>query len=145
MLTRPIELGADIVVHSATKYLNGHSDVLAGALVAARDDALWPRIDHLRWTNGSVLGGFEAWLLLRGLRTLVLRVQQASRAAQAIAAHCLGHPQVAQVLYPGLGNDPGHAVARRQISPPKNAGANCAIAANDNKPIEASRAAPALR
>jgi cystathionine gamma-synthase len=103
-------------MHSATKYLNGHSDVLAGALVAARDDALWQRIAQLRWTNGAILGGFEGWLLLRGLRTLVLRVRQASRSAQAIAEHCLGHPNVAQVLYPGLGNDPGHAVAKRQMS-----------------------------
>jgi cystathionine gamma-synthase len=116
VLTRPIEHGADIVMHSATKYLNGHSDVLAGALIAARDDALWQRIVRLRWANGAILGGFEAWLLLRGLRTLVLRVRQASRSAQAIAEHCLGHPNVAQVLYPGLGNDPGHAVAKRQMS-----------------------------
>jgi cystathionine gamma-synthase len=116
VLTRPIEHGADIVMHSATKYLNGHSDVLAGALIAARDDAFWQRIDHLRWTNGAILGGFEGWLLLRGLRTLVLRVRQASRSAQAIAEHCLGHPEVAQVLYPGLGNDPGHAIAKRQMS-----------------------------
>jgi cystathionine gamma-synthase len=116
VLTRPIEHGADIVMHSATKYLNGHSDVLAGALIAASDDALWQRIGRLRWANGGILGGFEAWLLLRGLRTLVVRVQQASRSAQAIAEHCLGHSAVAQVLYPGLGNDPGHAIARRQMS-----------------------------
>jgi len=116
VLTRPIEHGADIVMHSATKYLNGHSDVLAGALITARRDELWERIDHLRWTNGAILGGFEGWLLLRGLRTLVLRVRQASRSAQAIAEHCLGHPNVSQVLYPGLGNDPGHAIARRQMS-----------------------------
>ena len=116
VLTRPIEHGADIVMHSATKYLNGHSDVLAGTLITARRDELWQRIDHLRWTNGAILGGFEGWLLLRGLRTLVLRVRQASRSAQAIAEHCLGHPNVAQVLYPGLGNDPGHAVAKRQMS-----------------------------
>ncbi len=116
VLTRPLEHGADLVMHSATKYLNGHSDVLAGALVAARDDALWQRLVRGRWEGGAVLGGFEAWLLLRGLRTLVLRVRQASRSAQAIAAHCLGHAGVAQVLYPGLGNDPGHAVASRQMS-----------------------------
>jgi cystathionine gamma-synthase len=116
VLTRPIEHGADIVMHSATKYLNGHSDVLAGALITARRDEFWERVDHLRWTNGAILGGFEGWLLLRGLRTLVLRVRQASRSAQAIAEHCLGHPNVAHVLYPGLGNDPGHAIAKRQMS-----------------------------
>jgi cystathionine gamma-synthase len=116
VLTRPIEHGADIVMHSATKYLNGHSDVLAGALIAAHDDAFWQRIARLRWANGGILGGFEAWLLLRGLRTLVLRVQQASRGAQTIAEHCLGHPAIEQVLYPGLGNDPGHTIAKRQMS-----------------------------
>src|SRR4029450_12805665 len=94
----------------------GPSAGLAGALIAARDDAFWQRIDHLRWTNGAILGGFEGWLLLRGLRTLVLRVRQGSRRAQAVAEPCLGHPEVAQVLYPGLGNDPGHAVAKRQMS-----------------------------
>jgi cystathionine gamma-synthase len=116
VLTRPLEHGADLVMHSATKYLNGHSDVLAGVLVAARDDALWQRIVRTRWEGGAVLGGFEAWLLLRGLRTLVVRVRQASRSAQAIAEHCLGHAGILQVLYPGLGNDPGHAVAARQMS-----------------------------
>ena len=116
ILTRPIEHGADLVMHSATKYLNGHSDVLAGALVAARDDGTWQRIVQARSEGGGVLGGFEAWLLLRGMRTLVLRVREASRNAQAIAEHCQGHPGVVQVLYPGLGNDPGHAVAKRQMS-----------------------------
>jgi len=116
VLSRPLEHGADIVMHAATKYLNGHSDVLAGALITARDDDLWQRIGRVRWEGGAVLGGFEAWLLLRGLRTLVIRVRQASRSAQAIAEHCLGHPGVVQVLYPGLGNDPGHAAARRQMS-----------------------------
>jgi cystathionine gamma-synthase len=116
VLTRPLEHGADIVMHSASKYLNGHSDVLAGALIAARDDAFWQRIVRARWEGGAILGGFEAWLLLRGLRTLVVRVRQASHSAQAIAEHCLGHAAIEQVLYPGLGNDPGHAVARRQMS-----------------------------
>ena len=70
MLTRPLELGAQIVMHSATKYLNGHSDVIAGALATARDDALWQRIRYVRGGGGAVLGPFEAWLLLRGMRTL---------------------------------------------------------------------------
>jgi cystathionine gamma-synthase len=116
VLTRPLEHGADLVMHSATKYLNGHSDVLAGALIAARDDEVWQRIDRARGEGGAILGGFEAWLLLRGMRTLVLRVREAGRNAQAIAEHCQGHPGVLQVLYPGLGNDPGHAVAKRQMS-----------------------------
>lgn len=116
VLTRPLEHGADLVMHSATKYLNGHSDLLAGALVTARDDALWQRIATNRAEGGGVIGGFEAWLLLRGMRTLALRVRQASRNAQTIAEHCQGHSGVAQVLYPGLGNDPGHQTARRQMS-----------------------------
>jgi cystathionine gamma-synthase len=115
ILTRPLALGADIVMHSATKYLNGHSDVLAGAVVPARDDEFWQRIVGQRSSGGAILGGFEAWLLLRGLRTLSLRVRAASEAALAIAGHCQDHPRVAQVLYPGLGNDPGHAIARRQM------------------------------
>jgi cystathionine gamma-synthase len=116
ILTRPLALGADIVMHSATKYLNGHSDLLAGAVIAARDDEFWQRIVNQRLSGGAILGGFEAWLLLRGLRTLSLRVRAASEAALAIASHCQGHPRVAQVLYPGLGNDPGHAIARRQMT-----------------------------
>jgi cystathionine gamma-synthase len=116
ILTRPIALGADIVMHSATKYLNGHSDVVAGALVAARHDELWERITAIRSGNGAILGSFEAWLLLRGMRTLPLRVERCCRTAQAIAEHFAGHRRVAAVLYPGLPNHPGHAVAARQMS-----------------------------
>jgi cystathionine gamma-synthase len=116
ILTRPIEHGADIVMQSATKYLNGHSDLLAGALVTTRVDELWRRIEDVRDHGGAILGGFEAWLLMRGLRTLYLRVREASRSAQAIAEWCQGHKKIVEVRYPGLGNDPGHAVARRQMS-----------------------------
>jgi cystathionine gamma-synthase len=84
-------------------------------LVAARADDLWRRIGEVRDHGGAVLGGFEAWLLLRGLRTLALRVREASRNALAIAQWCQGDQRIEQVLYPGLGNDPGHAVARRQM------------------------------
>jgi cystathionine gamma-synthase len=115
ILTRPIELGADIVMHSATKYLNGHSDVVAGALVTARHDELWERIVAIRSGNGAILGSFEAWLLLRGMRTLHLRVERASRTAQAIAEHFAGHPRIVAVLYPGLPDHPGHAIAARQM------------------------------
>jgi cystathionine gamma-synthase len=115
VLTRPIEHGADIVMHSATKYLNGHSDVLAGALVTARADDFWNRIRYVRTMGGAVLGPFEAWLLLRGMRTLHLRVRQQSQSALAIATHFKGHPKLLQVCYPGLPGDPGHAVARRQM------------------------------
>ena len=115
VLTRPIALGADIVMHAATKYLNGHSDVLAGALVTARDDAAWQRIKALRHDAGAVVGPFEAWLLLRGMRTLYLRVRASSASALAIAGHVDGHPKVAAVLYPGLASHPGHDIATQQM------------------------------
>jgi cystathionine gamma-synthase len=115
LLTRPLELGADIVMHSATKYLNGHSDVIAGALAGARDDELWQRIRQTRSAGGAVAGPFEAWLLLRGMRTLHLRVAAACANAQAIAQRMAAHPRLSHVLYPGLPEHPGHAVAARQM------------------------------
>lgn len=116
VFTRPLELGADIVMHSATKFLNGHSDVLAGALVTPREDAFWQRIVGIRSLQGGMLGPAEAWLLLRGMRTLYLRVPRAAQSALAIAAHFAGHPALEGVLYPGLPDHPGHAVARRQMA-----------------------------
>jgi cystathionine gamma-synthase len=113
--TRPIEHGADLVVHSATKFLNGHGDVLAGALVAAVEDPFVQRIRTWRRSNGAVPGGFDAWLLLRGLRTLFPRVRQSSATALAIARHFERDPRVEVVLYPGLERHPGHDVARRQM------------------------------
>ena len=115
VLTRPIELGADIVMHSATKYLNGHSDVLAGALVCARDDGFWQRIRAWRRDGGATLGALEAWLLQRGMRTLFVRVARSSESAMAIATHFAAHPRISHVLYPGLPDHPGHAVAARQM------------------------------
>ena len=115
LLTRPLELGADLVMHSATKYLNGHSDVIGGALVTAADDALWQRIRYVRAAGGSVLGPFEASLLLRGMRTLHVRVRAACANALAIAERFDGHPKLAHVLYPGLATHPGHDVAARQM------------------------------
>ncbi|QEX23081.1 cystathionine gamma-synthase [Hypericibacter adhaerens] len=115
VLTRPLALGADFVMHSATKYLNGHTDLLAGALVAARQDDHWQRILALRGSGGAVLGAFEAWLLLRGMRTLFVRVRHASVSALEIARHFDGHPKLVEVLYPGLERHPGHAVAARQM------------------------------
>ena len=116
VLTRPIELGADLVVHSATKYLNGHSDVLAGAVVTARADPFWERIRSWRRSAGAVLGPFEAWLLQRGMRTLFVRVQRSSESALAIARHFDGHPALTAVLYPGLPSHPGHEIAARQMT-----------------------------
>ena len=115
LLTRPLELGADLVMHSATKYLNGHSDVIAGALATARDDERWQRIRYVRGGGGAVLGPFEAWLLLRGMRTLHLRVAAACANAQAIAERFHGDPRLSHVLYPGLRSHPSHAVAARQM------------------------------
>jgi len=115
VLCRPLSLGADIVMHSATKYLNGHSDVLAGALMTKRKDARWESVIKNRNLIGAALGPFEAWLLLRGLRTLYLRVRAASATALAVAERLQGNPAVAQVLYPGLPSHPGHALAARQM------------------------------
>ena len=112
---RPLQLGADLVVHSATKYLNGHGDVLAGAVAARVDDPFVHRIRAWRRSNGAVPNGFDAWLLLRGMRTLFPRVRQSSASALRIADH-LGHdPRVHTVLYPGLPDHPGHDIARRQM------------------------------
>ena len=115
VLTRPIEFGADIVMHSATKYLNGHGDVVAGALVYAAKDDFWSRVRGVRAEGGAILGTFEAWLLQRGMRTLFLRVKRASESALRIAAHFEGHTGISAVLYPGLESHPDHSVAARQM------------------------------
>ncbi|MXZ71856.1 MAG: aminotransferase class I/II-fold pyridoxal phosphate-dependent enzyme [Acidobacteria bacterium] len=115
VLTRPIEHGADLVMHSATKQLNGHSDVLAGALVTSEEDDFWRACRRERAFRGAVIGPFESWLLLRGMRTVVLRVTQSARSAQQIAEHFVRHPAVAEVRYPGLPDFPGHAIAARQM------------------------------
>lgn len=114
--TRPLTLGADIVFHSATKYLNGHSDVLAGVLVTGRPDDRWTQVATLRTKMGAPLPPFECWLLMRGLRTVFVRYRQASANAMAIARHFEHHPKVERVLYPGLASHPGHAVASRQMT-----------------------------
>jgi cystathionine gamma-synthase len=116
VFTRPLACGADLVMHSATKYLNGHSDVIAGALATAKQDAWWERIRTLRGQHGLILGPFEAWLLLRGMRTLDARVRTASESAVLLATWLRRHPRIAAVLYPGLPDHPGHAIAARQMS-----------------------------
>ena len=116
VLTQPLALGADLVMHAATKYLNGHSDLIAGVLVTREDDAFWQRVKTVRAQIGGTLGSFESWLLLRGMRTLYLRVRQASASAQRIAEHFARHRHVEAVLYPGLPDAPGHAVAARQMN-----------------------------
>jgi cystathionine gamma-synthase len=116
VLTRPFEHGADFVIHAATKYLNGHSDVMAGAVVAKAEDELWERISQHRALTGPILGSFEAFLLTRGMRTLFLRVQAASQSALAIAEHFEGHPALTHVLYPGLVGHPDYELSKRQMA-----------------------------
>jgi cystathionine gamma-synthase len=115
VVTRPLDHGADIVFHSVTKYLNGHSDVLGGVLVTREDNARWAEARTVRNVTGGILAPFEAWLLIRGMRTLFVRVNKAAESALAIARHLEHHPKVEKVLYPGLQSHPGHEVARRQM------------------------------
>jgi cystathionine gamma-synthase len=116
VLSQPLTLGADLVMHSATKYLNGHSDICAGAVVtAAPDDPLWQGIAANRRSLGGIIGSFEAWLLLRGMRSLYPRVAHACASAQKLAEGLHGHRWVESVLYPGLADFPGHALAARQM------------------------------
>jgi cystathionine gamma-synthase len=113
--TRPLTLGADIVMHAATKVLNGHSDVVAGVLAGARRDEYWERITRNRASYGAVLGGLDAYLLNRGLKTFFVRAAAQARSAAELAERLSAHPGVARVLYPGLPQHPGHDVARRQM------------------------------
>ena len=113
-LQRPLDLGADIVVHSATKYLGGHSDVVLGAIVT-RDAALDDRLRFIQNAAGAVPGPFDCWLVLRGLKTLAVRMRQHEANARAVARYLDAHPRVVRVLYPGLEDHPGHALAARQM------------------------------
>lgn len=116
VLQRPLEHGADIVMHSATKAINGHSDVLAGVLATSAPAArIWTDIKADRHDAGAVIGPFEAWLLLRGMRTLPLRVERMCRTTQTITDYLSRHPKVEDVYYPGLASHPGHAIAARQM------------------------------
>ena len=115
VLTQPLLLGADLVMHSATKYLNGHSDLSAGSITTRMDNEHWKRLRAVRAQMGATLGSMESWLLLRGMRTLYLRVRTASESALRIAEHFHHDPRVAEVLYPGLSDSQGHEVAVRQM------------------------------
>ncbi|WP_420432284.1 trans-sulfuration enzyme family protein [Hyphobacterium sp.] len=114
--TRPLKLGADIVMHSATKYLNGHSDVLAGVLSTRETTTRWTEIYEVHNRTGAVPGAFDSWLLMRGLRTLFLRFERQSANAMAVAEAMNAHPAVSHVLYPGLPDHPGHEIAARQMT-----------------------------
>ena len=113
-LQRPLELGADLVVHSTTKYLSGHSDVVGG-FVATSDPALAERLRFLQKSLGAVPGPFDCWLVLRGIKTLALRMERHCANARAVAEFLDGHPAVERVLYPGLPAHPGHELAARQM------------------------------
>ena len=113
-IQRPIELGADLVVHSATKYLNGHSDMVGGVAVAARDE-LAEKVGFLQNAVGGISGPFDSFLALRGLKTLPLRMRQTSESSIEIAHWLEKHPKVQRVLYPGLASHPQHELAKRQM------------------------------
>jgi cystathionine gamma-synthase len=118
LLQRPLDTGADVVVHSATKFLAGHSDVVMGALVTARNargDALHAELASRRRKVGAIAGPFEAWLALRGLRTLALRIERSSANAAELARRLAEHPAIERVRYPGLPSDPGHQRASVQM------------------------------
>ena len=115
-LQRPLELGADVVLHSTTKYLGGHSDVQGGALVFAQEGELAERAEHARHILGAVASPFNSWLVLRGIRTLACRVEKQAATALAVARALAASPAIAAVHYPGLESHPGHAIARRQMS-----------------------------
>ncbi len=114
--TQALALGADIAFHSATKYLNGHSDITGGVLTCANISPFWHELAKIRNMLGSVMAGFEAWLLIRGLRTLYLRYDRASTNALTLAKHFEGHKLIETVLYPGLPSHPGHEIAKRQMT-----------------------------
>lgn len=116
MLQRPLELGADVVMHSTTKYFGGHSDLLGGALVCKEDGALAQRLRAIQMAGGAVPSPFECWLLVRGIRTLPVRVAAQCRNAATLAAHLARHARVEAVHYPGLSSHPQHALAKRQMS-----------------------------
>ncbi len=114
-LQRPLELGADVVVHSATKYLNGHGDVIAGFVIGKADFMQEVRLFGLKDMTGAVLGPFESFLILRGLKTLEIRMQRHCESAKTIAKFLAGHEKVEKVYFPGLENHPGHEIAKKQM------------------------------
>ncbi|MGL3808089.1 trans-sulfuration enzyme family protein [Paeniglutamicibacter sp. R2-26] len=114
LLQRPLQLGADVVVHSATKYMGGHSDVVLGAVVT-RNPELHARLHGMRTLHGAIPGPFEAWLTLRGIRTMSLRLEKAEANARELAQRLEKHPAISRVRYPGLPGDPGHARAAQQM------------------------------
>jgi len=113
-LQQPLTLGADFVIHSTTKYLGGHSDVIGGAIIA-REKSAYDRLKFLQNAVGAVPGPMDCWLILRGIKTLAVRMERHSANAARVADYLTGHPAVEKVIYPGLENHPGHAVAKKQM------------------------------
>jgi len=138
-LQRPLELGADVVVHSTTKYLGGHSDVVGG-FAATNDAAIGEKLRFLQKSLGAVPGPFDSWLVLRGLKTLAVRMRQHCENAIAVAAMLERHSRVERVFYPGLPHHPGHAIAARQM---RNFGGMVSFLAES--PDEAARIAGATK
>jgi cystathionine gamma-synthase len=116
VLQRPLELGADLVVHSTTKYFGGHSDVLGGIVVGRQDDEFFQRLRFIQQIGGAVPSPFDCWLVLRGLQTLPYRIKNHNDNCQQVADFLVNHPQVQRVYYPGLADHPGHAVAAGQMN-----------------------------
>src|SRR5439155_1443890 len=114
-LQRPIELGADIVVHSTTKFLNGHSDSVGGAVISNSDE-LAEKIGFLQNAVGAILSPFDSWLVLRGIKTLAVRMRRHEENGMAMASYLSNHPKVRKIYYPGLPDHPGHALAKRQLA-----------------------------
>ena len=113
-LQKPLDLGADIVMHSATKYLGGHSDVIAGALIV-KDEALGEKLHFAQFATGGTLGPMDSYLVLRGIKTLHLRVQRHCENGAKVAEYLVNHPKVEKVYYPGLENSPNHDIAKKQM------------------------------
>lgn len=138
-LTRALDFGADFSFHSATKYLNGHSDVTAGALSVRQTGTHWDDIKLIRKLQGTALHSFDAWLLIRGIRTLFLRVEKSCANAMAIAKHFEGHEAIEAVYYPGLPSDPGHAVAKRQTGGKFGGMMSIVVKGNEQTAIDVAR------
>ena len=131
-LQRPLELGADIVIHSATKYLGGHSDLIAG-LAIVRDSKLAERLAFLQNSTGGVLAPFDSFLLIRGIKTLAVRLDRHTANAEKIAQHLASHEEVSRIYYPGLESDPGYVINKRQA---KNGGAMLSFELKENHDVD---------
>ena len=116
MIQRPFALGADLVMHSTTKYFGGHSDVLGGALIARQDDEFFQRVREMQTVGGAVPAPFDCWLVHRGMQTLPWRMRAHCENALRVAQFLAAHPRVTRVHYPGLASHPQHALAARQMS-----------------------------